>query len=167
MKKVIILLTLFLSINSFGQEVNCENVFKIEIPKDMYLMDGNPDAVFEIANYNDEKYMMVIHESRLEYKNAIGSTKESMLYEYVNTLSDGFNEAFNSTAKTYDIPFKDYNAKKIEIEGESGEVDIICHTIAVETELHLFQICYWTLKDDNSKDKLIELFDVARTFEIN
>ena len=167
MKYITTIFFLVFSINCFCQEVNCDNVFKIEIPDNMYLMDNNPDAVFEIANYPDEKYLMVIHESKLDFKNAIGFSKGSLLDEYVNTLSDGFKDAFSATVNNFEISFNNYNAKKIELEGKSGELDIIWHTIAVESDLHLFQICYWTLKGDNSNDKIKELFKIAETFTLN
>ena len=130
-------------------------------------MDYNTDAVFEIANYVDEKYLMVIHESKLEYKKVLDLSKESILDEFVNTISNNLNESFNSTAKIYDFSFKNYNAKKIEIEGESDGVFMIWHTIAVESSLNLFQICYWTVQGDNSQEKLTELYDITKTFKIN
>jgi hypothetical protein len=123
----------------------------------MYLMDNNPDAVFEIANYSDEKYLMVIHESKLDFKNAIASSEGSLLDKYVNTLSDGYKDAFSATVNNFEISFNNYNARKIELEGKSGELDIIWHTIAIESDLHLFQICYWTLKGDLIDKKIKEL----------
>ena len=43
MKYITTIFFLVFSINCFCQEVNCDNVFKIEIPDNMYLMDNNGD----------------------------------------------------------------------------------------------------------------------------
>ena len=62
MKNILLFLcTFLLSISIFSQTVNCENIYQIEIPNDMYLIDGNEDAIFEIANYIKEQYLQVFH----------------------------------------------------------------------------------------------------------
>jgi hypothetical protein len=152
-------------ITMHGQTVTCDNVYTMDIPSNMYLMDQNPDAVFEIANYAADQYLMVIHESKLDFKQAINATSKTILSEYANVIADGFNESFNSKTKISDIYFNNYNAKKLEIEGQSGGISIIWHTIAVETELYLYQICYWTTPGNTSNSDLKKLLNTAKTFK--
>ena len=165
MKKFILFFVFINSICINAQFVNCDNVFKIEIPNNMYLMDQNSSAVFEAANYKEDYYLMVLHESKLEFKKALGSKSKSLLNEYVNIVADGYDEAFKSRTKISDFKFKDYNSKKIEIEGVSGGVEIIWNTIAIETDLYLYQICYWTTPNNKSEKNLKKLLSFAKTFE--
>ena len=164
--KLTILTCLFCVNSMYAQKINCDNIYQMEIPNSMCLMDMNPDAIFEISNYLEEQYLIVIHESKAEFKAAIGSKEKNILPEYTNYLSDSYAETFNGKSSISSISFNNYFAKDIVIIGESDGVPIIWHTIAVETELYLYQICYWTISEkDNTKENLKLLLDVAQTFE--
>lgn len=165
-KFIYTIVIILLCLNSEAQEVICDNVYQIEIPNDMWLMDQHPDATFEIANYENEHYLMVIHESKSDFKQLLTSKKNNILEEYTTLLADGLSEAFgNSESVVSNINFTNYKAKKIEVAGFSEGVRISWHTITVETELYLYQICYWTLINNNEKKSMSKLFNVAKTFD--
>ena len=166
MKKILLFLcTSLLSISIFSQTVNCENIYQIEIPNDMYLIDANPDAIFEIANYIKEQYLQVFHESRLDFKKALGSSEKSLLSDYTNLLKETYEEALNGKGLISELPFKNYNAKKITLRGSIDGVPAVWHTICIETELYMYQIIYWTLEGESERENLQKLFNTAKTFQ--
>ena len=54
-------------------------------------------------------------------------------------------------------------AKKIEITGKSEGVSLVWHTVLIEGEDYLYQICFWTLKGRENKH-MEQLFHSAKTF---
>jgi len=163
MRKLIILLTfLILACNSEPKLVTFEDVYQIELPGDMSSStELNEDASLEYSNIFKEKYLIIIHESKEDWKKIVGET--DYLKKYLNYISENFETSFNSLAQIKNITLNESTkGALVEIKGETEGIEIIWNTIVVEGESNIYQISYWTLGD--MEYKMEELFVAAKTF---
>lgn len=163
MRKLIILSAfLILACNSEPKLITFEDVYQIELPGDMSsTMELNEDASLEYSNIIKEKYLIIIHESKEDWKNIVGET--DYLKKYLNYISENFETTFNSLAQIKNITLNESTVGTlVEIKGETEGIEIIWNTIVVEGESNIYQISYWTLGD--MEYKMEELFVAAKTF---
>ena len=84
MRKLIILSAfLILACNSEPKLITFEDVYQIELPGDMSsTMELNEDASLEYSNIIKEKYLIIIHESKEDWKKIVGEA--DYLKKYLN-----------------------------------------------------------------------------------
>ncbi|MEJ6623706.1 MAG: hypothetical protein QNL28_04485 [Flavobacteriaceae bacterium] len=163
MRKLIILSALLiLACNSEPKLITFEDVYQIELPGDMSSsIELNEDASLEYSNIIKEKYLIIIHESKEDWKNIVGET--DYLKKYLNYISENFETTFNSLAQIKNITLNESTVGTlVEIKGKTEGIEIIWNTIVVEGESNIYQISYWTLGD--MEYKMEELFAAAKTF---
>ncbi|MDP4146349.1 MAG: hypothetical protein Q8936_18020 [Bacillota bacterium] len=138
-----------------------DNVCQINIP-DSWSEDKtlNSEAVLQVANKSEEKYLIVIEENKSDFSN---SANLDDYYSIVSKhLTSSITNANAGTAK--DITINGKKAKQFEISGEVQKIKASYIITLVETDKHLYQVISWSLTskfDQNKKD----LNDVINTFK--
>jgi len=127
MRKLIIFLTfLILACNSEPKIVTFEDVYQIELPGDMSSStELNEDASLEYSNIFKEKYLIIIHESKEDWKKIVGET--DYLKKYLNYISENFETSFNSLAQIKNINLNESTkGALVEIKGET-KINLKCN----------------------------------------
>ena len=107
---------------------------------------------------------MIIHEDKYDFMEALEIVNQNkIMQEFTNIMVQHYEESFNGVANAYDISFNGLLAKKIEITGKSEGVSLVWHTVLIEGEEYIYQICFWTLKSREDKH-MQQLFNSAKTF---
>ena len=160
-----LLFTLYSCSTNEPQLISVSNLYKIEIPSDMSPMttDINEDASLQYANLFKEKYLMIIHEDKREFMEVMEIEDQRKVFkEFVNTAVQGYEESLNSVANIYNLSFNGLAGKKIEIDGVFDDIDIVWHSVLIEGEENLYQICFWTLKGRENRN-MEQLFNSKYT----
>lgn len=146
--------------------ITVSDIYQIEVPGDMSTMTTNinEEASLQYANLSKEKYLMIIHEDKYDFMETLEIVNQSnIMQEFTNIMVQHYEESFNSVANAYDITFNGLLAKKIEITGTLEGIPLVWHTVLIEGEEYLYQICFWTLKSREDKH-MQQLFNSAKTF---
>ena len=89
--------------------------------------------------------------------------KNEVLEEFTKIIAQRYEESFSSVANVSDLSFNGLIGKKIEISGNFEGIPLVWHTVLIEGEDYLYQICFWTLKGRENKH-MEQLFHSAKTF---
>ena len=158
-----LIFTLFSCSTSEPQLISVSDIYQIEVPGDMSPKnDLNEEASLAYANLFKEKYLIIIHEEKYEFMEVMKIMKNEVLEEFTKIIAQRYEESFSSVANVSDLSFNGLIGKKIEISGNFEGIPLVWHTVLIEGEDYLYQICFWTLK--NREKHMEQLFNSAKTF---
>lgn len=141
--------------------VTIDNLYTIELPDILSKATNlNDDATLQYQNLLQELYIIEIHESIDEFEKVM---KDSELDKTYSVDLDGYTKLLLDNFYTSVKPIKDsgiqsstinsMDAKIIEMEAKSGDLEIYYHIAFVKGKKNYYQLMTWTLLNKKEDHK--------------
>lgn len=121
-------------------------------------------ASIEIANMNQEKYVMLVHDEKINFSD------DFQLIDYTNIIKENMMSIIvNGTINTdiQELSVNGNNAQYFELAGEVDKIKITYLIMNVETSDAFYQVVGWTLTSlfEENKSEILEILNSFKVVE--